>query len=530
MQDNMRIHPPVQTVDPNAKIRPTKEPPVLNPIDPSRVTGNTTTAHAQSGKQDGLNLLLNHGSVYGRFINQLSMAQGLPQTLKKVLFEAFSLDGKTVKTGQLNSMLSELSEKLKLSPDQIVEALKYQSENQTKFSGGLFEIMRQMLSQNANNKELEVLIGRFLKAYNGFFSTEDTLKAIITNLKQITNSIPKAYGSKLEALIAKLVTANPDLVNEAGKFIATQVNYQDDIEQFVASYPTNNDDEFQGTKFKNTATTESTSQQIAEKLGANFDKNLRILKQEVIPFLSGYVSKTNDFGKTRNTITLLINNIARLNTSSRDEVIEKFVDLIDFCKFTFDMSDDEINKIKNMFSSQLKTPPKPENELYDSIAKLLAEGSVSSERAVHKTMYRDIATSLLLDNSVFMPLTHLFLPINYNGKFMFSELWIEKDGKNKTLSTDQKPITKLLINFDIKGMGFFEAILWICEEKVDIQFNYPSSINHKKGDIKDNIHRIFRDNGMSINNLVLSVDELPKNVQVVFKNLFDSRRGVDVTI
>lgn len=473
MQSNIKVNAPVTTVDPNARIRPNKEPPILNPIDPTRVTSGTTAQNTQNAKDDGLNLLLNHGSVFNRFINQLAATPGLSQTLKKVMFEAFSMDGKPIKAGQMNTLLSELAAKLKLTPDQIVEALKYQNENQTKFSGELFDSLREILKQNSNKKQFETLLGRFLKSYNGYFSTEDTLKAVITNLKQIGNSMPKSYTTQLDALISKLLTSQPT---------------------------------------------------------ANLDFNLKTLKNEVIPFLSNYIGITNDFGKARETITLLINNIARLNTSSRDGVITSFVELLDFCKFSFDMSDNEIEQLKQNFAQQMGKMKHPENELFDTVAKLLSEGTSKDQSYTNRTLYKEISTSLLLDNSVFMPLNHLFLPINYNGKFMFSELWVEKDSEHKIKTVDQKPITRMMINFDIKGVGFFEAVLWLSEDVIDVELNYPSTLTGSSDDIRDNVAKIFRKNGMNMNNLVLAVDEPPKRVQDVFKNLFDARRGVNVTV
>lgn len=487
MQENMRVNSQqMHTPDPTARVRPAKDPPVLNQVDPTRVTGSNTAQNSQATKDDGLGMLLNQNSVYSRFITQLASTPNLAQTLKKVMFEAFSMEGKPVKAGQLNSILAELSEKLKLSPDQIVEALQYQNENQTKFSGGLFDSMRELLATNKSNKEFESLLGRFLKAYNGYFSTESTLNAIISNLKQIGTSMPISYSNQLDLLIAKLSLDATAGVPADAAASALQ--------------------------------------------SETLDQNLLVLKREVIPFLSNYVGMTNDFGRARDTITLLISNIARLNTSSRDDVISKFVDLLDFCKFTFDMEDHIIDQLKLNFANRLSDQNKPSNDMFDSIAKLLSQGSAKEESYTSRAMYKDIATTLLLDNSVFMPLNHLFLPINYQGKFMFSEIWIEKDGKGQFTTADNKPITKMMINFDIKGTGFFEAVLWISEDNVDVELNYPSTIATKTGNIRDDVADILRKNGLKVNNLVLSMDAPPRKVQEVFKNLFDTRRGIDVTI
>lgn len=650
MQNNVKINTPVTGIDQhNVHLRPTKEPPTPNLIDPSKVVAGTNTQGSQATREDqNLGLLLNQNSVFNRFIGQLAATPGLSQTLKKVMFEAFLLSNSTLtKSSEVNNLLAELASELKLNPDEIVEALKYQNDNHTKFGGKLFDALRELQKQNANNKQFENLLGRFLKAYNGFFSVDDTLKAIITNLNQIKSQIPRTHATKLDSIIAKLVV-NPELsapasggefkpfsnaqaphltgsqtagaqYTQSGKATTSGLHIAPDGTLIAADQPVmpdgtpvpqgmqlmpdgtlaqpmpqmpnaapnpqraplmpnglpvpdglqlNSDGSVspqvtqvlpdgtpvpdgmlltpdgrltkappQGTHFIPAAKPTANNQQTAQAMPTidpevSLEQNLAVLKNEVIPFMSHYLGVTNDFGKVRDVITLLVNNIARLNTSSRESIIESFVELVDFCKFNFDMGPKEIEEIKQYFSQQMsKLGKRPiEHELFSDITKLVAEGQTKEQSYTGRTMYREIATSLLLDNSVFMPLNHMFLPVNYNGKFMFTELWVEKDSEHKLATADQKPITRMMVNFDIKGIGFFEAIMWISEDNVDVELNYPSTLQASAGEIQDNVSKIFRKNGLKMNNIVLAADQPPRRVQDVFRNLFDARRGVDVTI
>ncbi|MEG1028263.1 MAG: hypothetical protein RSE07_06200, partial [Oscillospiraceae bacterium] len=204
MQDNLRVNMPIQNVpDTNSKIRPTKDPSVQTPIDPTRVINQGNQAeNTQQSKNDNLGFLFNKGSVFNKFIQQLNSTPLLAQTLKKVVFEAFA--GSVQKSEKLNTELAKLADTLKLSEDQIVSALQYQNENQTKFTGSLFDKLRQLLSEHQNSKEFELLLGNFLKSFNGYSSTNSTLKAIVFNLKNMTMYMPKTYSDKLEIMINKL--------------------------------------------------------------------------------------------------------------------------------------------------------------------------------------------------------------------------------------------------------------------------------------------------------------------------------------
>lgn len=475
MQDNIRVTTPIQTNDAGLRIRPSKESPILNPIDPTRVTPQNGSENSQNAKNDGnFNMLLNHNSVFNRFIQQLAQTPGLSQTLKKIMFDAMVLGEKGTKLVGVDNLLAEMAQKLKMNPQQMVDALTYQSENQTKFTGQMFDMWREILSNNASNKEFQTLLGHFLKSYNGYFSTMDTLKAIIQNLKNIGSFMPTKYASQLEELTNQLMSTQPS---------------------------------------------------------ASLDINLSTLKNQIIPFLSRYISDTNDFGKVRDTITLLINNIARLNTSSKEDIINKFVDLLDFCKYHFDLPDSKIDMFKGIFAQRLSDPQQDKNEMFEMLAKILSEGSGKDQSTTSRTMYKDITNALLMDNSVFMPLSHVFLPLNFNGQFMFSELWIDKDAEGTNAQTGERISgTKLFVTFDIKGLGYFEATVWISDLKAEIEISYPSTIENKDKEIRNTVSKIFSNNGISLSNLILAKGQPPKRLQDVFHNLYERRNGIDVSI
>lgn len=472
MQDNMRINNPIrpnENTNNAGKLKSQEQMPLINPIETGRVNPKNSS---EASKNDSFNFLLNHGSVYNRFIEQLAQTPALAETLKKIMFDVFAQAQKGVKLTGANAILLELAEKLKMNPDEIVEALKYQSENQTKYSGKMFDAFRAILGEHKGQEQFENLLGHFLKAYNGFFSSKDTLKAITQNLKSISDGMPKSYSKEIDVLIQKLI--DPEI----------------------------------------TATSEK----------------LTILKNEVIPFLSKYVSQTNDFGRVRDTITLLINNIARLNTSSKEDIINKFVDLLDFCKFQFDLDDKQIDYIKQQFAQKLTNPKTEENEMLDTMFKLISKGNTDEKSSVSRAIYRDVSNSLLLDNSVFMPLTHLFLPVTFQGKFMFTELWIDKDANRNNPQGDRTPITKLFVTFDIKTLGYFEATVVLLEKRADVEINCPSTLDEGNREVQNNIARIFANNGFEINSITTTKGEPNKKLSEVFPNMFDKRRGVDVTV
>lgn len=474
MPDNLRITTPITTNDTVNKLRPAKESPVNEVINPAVVT--PANQGEQAAKENINNALLNHTSVFTKFVQQLRQTPALAQTLQKIMFDIFSRE-ETIQRGQTaGAALKQLSSSLAMDKGEILKNLMFQQTNHTKFSGTVFDVLRS-LSAQTKSAELDQQIAKFLKGYDGFFSISDTTNAIVRQLNTLQQQIPKSYADKLKALTNDIVT---------------------------------------------------------DHAVESIDFNLMVLKNKIIPLLSEYVSKLNDFGKARDTITLMVHDLARLNTSSQQELIGRFEDLLDYCRFHLNLPTDKIEYMKAMFAKDIaQSNQKTENTFFDSLISILSEGSKLNASNTSQALYKDICNALLLDNSVYMPYTHLFLPINYNGHYMFSELWIEKDKDSQNKSAQQENVpksTRLFLTFDIKELGYFEASIELTQKNANIKLSYPPTLQESSREISSNISQIFTQNGLTAENIVLSTDNTPKISQQILQKVYERKTTIDVTI
>ena len=476
MPDRLTITTPITGNESINKIPSAKQSQAIPPIDPSKVTQPNTDK--QSEQNTNFNFLLNRNSVFNKFLEQLGKTPALSQTLQKIMFDAFNRADRVNDESPVALLTKQLSAAMKMDQADIVKNLMFQSNNQTKFSGPVFDIFRSLMNEYSDSGIKEHL-SAFLKSYDAYFSTPDNTATIVKELNTLVPQMTSSYGTKLQALTNQLMTEQP---------------------------------------FN------------------SLNANLSILKEKVLPLLSEYVSTTNDFGSLRDGITLLVHNIARLNISSHQELIDQLSSLMDYCRYELNLPPEKINQIKSMFLKNLtESSQKPENQFYDSLIKALTENLNQSSSNVTQSLYKDVISSLLLNNSVYMPFTHLFLPINYNRKFMFSEIWIEKDddGNPSSPHGDQnkepKPL-KLFLTFDIKQLGYFEASVVLSQKNAEIKLNCPPVLATSKQEIGDRISQIFSQNGLTAQSIELSTDNIAKVDKQIMKKVYERKNIIDVTI
>lgn len=469
MADNLRITTPINNSDHISKAMP-KETSAVETINPAKVTSRNNTDQSGQSKSS-LNFALDNRSVFQKFVEQLQHTPALSQTLEKLLLGTLP----NMKTGTLSNplqqALAELLAKAPMDEQQMLENLVFQQQHSTKFSGPLFHMLKDMSTGSPPDSDLNAFLGRFLKAYDGFMSAKTTTDNIIMQLKELMAYIPKSYRTGIEEQIAKL-------------------------------QPMNSEQQLQ--------------------------QNLQVLKEKILPLIGRYVSATNDFGESREKIALLVHDISRLNVSSREEVTARFQELVDFCQYELNMPGDTLHQLRMLFVRTMTDKHVVKNEFVESLVQLLMFDSKKELTGTSQTMLRETVNALLLDNSVYMPFTHLFLPVQYQGAFMFAEMWVEKDNSNGKAGEEQHPL-KMYLSFDIQNLGSFQIALSVLNNRVSCDFCSPPTLRVQESTMKQDISQIFLANGFTPER-VEAISEPTQALTEVLRRVYERRSAVDVTI
>lgn len=472
MADNLRITTPIPGGENVNRMNPAK-PADRAVVNPALVP--PANADRQSGQQGSaeFSFLLNRNSVFNRFIQQLGRTPDLSQSLGKLVFEVMGRAG-AEQTAGISDPLRQLTQVINMGREEIVQNLLFQENNRTQFSGALFQMMRQILEQNPG-EQLEQKTAQFLKAFNAYTGAADTTRSVIRRLIQISEQIPQPYSGQLQQMTQELTEELP-------------------IE--------------------------------------NLNRNLSVLKEKILPFIRRYISATNDFSRVRDNITLLVHDLSRLNISSREELAEKYTALLDYCKYDLNFPPHKLNEMTSVFLNhmgRLETPK--ENKLLDSVLQLLTENANGpSQRG--QELFQSTLSSLLMDNSVYMPFHHLFLPLAFEGKYLFGEIWIEKEEEadEKRTAEEQERSRRIILTFDIKSKGYFEAFLTLTGKKISARLNCPAEFAPDAKVISAAVAGIFARNGLEPETVELSAGAPPSAAKTILKKIHEGRRIVDVTV
>ena len=448
------------------------DPRVQNATDLNRVSRPDNRAERQDAGETG-SQAARYDSNFITFLQRMSETPGLARTMAELLR---SYQGTRVSSGMEEGIAVEMSallEMLKMDEKAFSAFFRSQMDLSRRFSGPLFNILREAFG-NSGSEVLRGNILQFLKRYSDYSSSGHVQGNLLRTLTRLTRAIPASYGNQLLAMVSEL----------EGKMGA------------------------------------------GDRSGA-----LKLLQGSIMPFLAGYTSRTNDMGLSRALISLLALDVARYESGSKEGVMQAFRQLGGSAMLREKLGGvSEVDLLRLLERSRFGQAS-GSDQFADQLAQTAQRALRGGSGAEVQDAFRNIVSAFLINESVYMPLTHLVLPLEWQGKMMFSELWVDPDAENnlKNGRGDRDNVVRFLFKMDIQDLGFFDIVLTCQRENVDLQIFGPPAVADFAGTVQGEMGRILSENGLKPVGVQVQAMERPLDVSAVFPKIFEGENSINVS-
>ncbi len=442
---------------------------VQNVPDLSKVTGADHRTEQQDASQSGGQV--RYDSNFQTFVQQLRQTQDLSSIMAKLMMR----EGTSVASGMSEGIAEEMAQALqmlKMDQTELLKFLSAQMKAGTRFGGALFALLRNAYARaDAEGVRLDIL--NFLKSYSDFSSTAHIEGNLVRNLANMANAMPASWGDQLRALLAQL-------------------------ENGIAA---------------------------GDRQG-----NIALLEQQVFPLMSSYVSQTHDLGTPRELLSLLALDLARYENGAEDKLTEAFHQLSGYGTLKGMLGGIDGEALLRLLQNSQFAKNTAAAQFADHLAAAAARALRGEGSAEVQEVFRNLVSAMLINESVYMPLNHFLIPMELDGRMLFSELWVDPDAEEKKGGGQGEKCMKFLFKIDVQGLGFFDVILTNRERDVGIVVSCPEGVVPFSKEIERTIGQILARNDLNSAGVSVRKMERPVTLTEVFPKIFEGKNSVNVKV
>lgn len=443
---------------------------VQNVPDPSRVTGADNRTEQQDASQSGGQV--RYDSNFQTFLQQLRQSQGGAESLARLMLR----EGTSVASGMSEGIAEEMAqaiEMLKMDQSQLLNFLTGQMKSGSRFNGALFALLRSAYAR-AESDGVRQDILNFLKSYSDFSSSAHIEGNMLRSLSGMANSMPASWGDQLRQLLAEL-------------------------ENSIAA---------------------------GDRRGS-----IELIQQKVFPFMSEYVNATHDLGRPRELLSLLALDVARYENGAEDKLQEAFHQLSGYGTLKGMLGGIDGPSLMKLLQSSQFGKDGPATRFADHLSAAAARALRGEGSAEVQQVFRNLVSAMLVNESVYMPLAHFLIPMEMDGRMLFSELWVDADAEEKRggQGTGEK-CTKLLFKIDVQNLGLFDVILTNRDRDVSVVVACPEGIAPFSKEIEQTISQILARNELNSAGVSVRKMERPVTLTEVFPKIFEGKNSVNVKV
>ena len=407
-------------------------------------------------------------SNYAAFVRQLLGSETLNEDLSALLFgDGAELLQNTDPAVQQD--LQTIYQSIRAdTPEELLELMKTQSGGQTIYGSELFDAVRSYLAENPGQIGQESMI-QFLRAYQNMAAGSHLLSQMDTIAGDIRSLILPNYRGQFEDVMGQLNLAAPN---------------------------------------------------------GDTGANTQVINQQIIPFLSSYVARTHDYGAVRKAAVLFSLYAVQYENGDRQQVMQTFGTMLRNGDFRMLLQDDP----GKMLEESLEAAEKPDDKVMNlskAFSGLMLRGSQGVLGTQGQEKCNAAISSMLANESVYMPIRHMLLPFRYRGRSVMSEMWIDPDAGQDGNGT----LSRMFIKYNIEKLGNFDLVATWQRRNVKVQLFVPDAVTDLREPrrITSDVRQILQDNGLNSEvTMFRRMREL--SLMEVFPDLKEKERTVNLQV
>lgn len=440
--------------------------------------GKVVHADGRTDRQD--NTLLGNqqparfDSNFETFVQRLREAPNLAEALGRLFG---GREGTVVLSGMSAGVAEEMSQIMQMmhmTPEELLEFLKGQMKNGSRCGGALFALLRNAYANAASAGVREDIL-RFVKTYMDHVSSDHIGKNILRNLQGMVDGMPASWGEKIREMM----------------------------------------------------------EQIAKDMEAgDRDAVLETLRQKVFPHMGEYVARTHDLGTPRELLSMLTLDLTRYENGSLENLLDSFRRLVSYGTLKDQLGGIDDQSLLTLLRANLFDPEAGANQFADHLAAAAARALSGEGDANVQNIFRQLVAAMVINESVYMPVNHFIIPLEWDGKFLFSELWVDPDAEQESETGGRRSgkCVKILFKMDVQGMGAFDVLLTSMDKEVNMNVLCPGSVTPFADRISQALSGILTRNGFKAGNVVVRQMQRPLTLTEVFPQIFERRNSVNVKV
>lgn len=447
-------------------------------VDPSRIA--RTDARSDAGQSQDAKLGFNYESNFHAF---LSMLKNTPSAMESMVRFFESGYAARVESGIGKDMAAEISRFLsmvELPESGMLDFIKGQAEGSNRFQGPFFDLLRQVFTET-DSFEVKANILDLAKRYGDMAAGKHLMENIRDSLGNISDHMLKKPASQLRELAERLDYGDNSLKGEGA---------------------------------------------VKGEVG----QNAKLLKEEILPFLNRYITGSHDRGPMREQTAQLASLIARYENGDKKAFLQLFDKLQNYSSFHKRFDGITPERMELLLEKGMLRQEESRNAVTEHLLRAVSMGLKGETGAEGKIAAMNLMNSVLLNESVFMPVLHMMFPMNVDGNLVYSEMWVDPDDESGAQGGEEDRTVKALIKFDIQGVGFFDLFFLYRGGEIDIQLDYPEELGDRDREIRQNLDRILSENGIRSHTVVLgkSTESIP--LSEAFPQIYERRNMINVRI